>query len=367
MKNRFFLLFNLILLLISVFTINNACSRKEGKEGSVDSVKLLGWIGYGESDLLASIERETGILVEVKEYQGGTEMFSILERDQSYDIVVLDPEFIHLLYENDYLIPLNKNDFNFENYHPFFRDKVDQIWIDKNLYAIPVRFGIIGIMYNQDRVDRDDISSYSNLFGNKKYENRIAVMNLWQAVMGAVSLGLGFKPNPYDLSKDQLEKIEETLFVLKQNGLKIFTQVSSLVESLDDESTWIMLGGGEANTERLKNRGENFDWVIPREGAILWMETLGILKNSSKKDAALKVLNFLYGAEGQALLARRNAYISSPPNLEAHKLLTKEELEVRHISDYEEMDSLLENVVIRRLPKKEMTKKWIDIWEKIKR
>jgi len=358
-----------LFLLISYFPyfFITSCKNKQlDKKEKHEVVRLLGWIGYDEADLLDAVRKNINIEVEVKTYQGGTEMLSILESDtSSYDVVVLDPEYIAIARKKNLLQPLDINNFDLSIIHPFFQE-LDLLKKGRDYYAIPVRFGIVGILYNSDRVNEEEIRSYSNLF-NEKFKNRISIIDLWQPVMGVISMSLGNRTNPYNLNDIQLEAVKKRLLDLKRHGTRIHKTVMGLIESLNDESAWIMLGGGEANAWTLHNKGKNFNWLIPEEGGILWMESLGIVKNAINKERAIKLIKYLQSAEGLALLAKRKAYISSPTSIEALKFFTDEELKIRGISNKELMTDLLNQVVVRRLPNVDMFDKWDSIWKDFKK
>lgn len=330
-----------------------------------NTVRLLAWVGYDEADLWREFRESSGIDVAVKTYIGGTAMLNELKKNpDSYDVVVLDPEFIALAHQNNLLDSMDRDAFDFSEYHPFFRE-LSILEVEEQLVAVPVRFGIIGLLYNADRVSPEDTESYASILKDK-YKNRVSVMNLWQSTMGTVSLSLGNSKKPYGVSLDGLADIEERLTELRSHGIRVHNAVPDLLGCLEDEVTWIMLGGGEANAASLQGRGKNFKWRVPKEGGILWMESLGIVKNTPNRNNAMKVIKFLQSATGQALLARRKTYISSPPSLDACQLLTHEERELRHIASTEQMTELLNSVVVRELPPSQMLKEWTDVWERFK-
>ena len=330
-------------------------------------VRLLGWIGYDEEDLLRDFTAKTGIKVRVKTFIGGTEMLSILSASPNeFDVVVLDPEFVRRAVSSNLLDELNPADYDLSSYHPFFLAQDGAVQktarIDGRLYAIPARYGLIGLMYNRDRVSEADMESFGALW-NPKYKGRIAAFApLWQPLMGVVSLSLGNSGNPYDLTGQQLLAVEERLKSLrKEQQIALHQSVPSLLDAFKSGTAWIMAAGADANAYSLRDNG-SIAWSIPREGGIMWTESLGLVKNSKNRDGAVKLIQYLQSAEGQVRLARRSMYISSPPSLTALSMLSEEERRLRKSASRAELDQNLSRVVVRSLPSDE--KAWKDAYER---
>ncbi len=69
----------------------------------------------------------------------------------------------------------------------------------------------------------------------------------------------------------------------------------------------IVFGGGEWLTAGLVKDKPNLDWVIPEQGAVRWAQSIGVMKDSTKKDLALKFVQYIVSPEGQARLATSSA------------------------------------------------------------
>lgn len=347
-------------LIIASFLLT-ACNKKP------TPVRLLAWIGYDEPDLFAEFSEKEGIPVEVKTFIGGSQMLSMLESAPSrYDVVVLDPEYISLAVSKKLLSPLNPAEYDTTHHHPYFR-ALDVLKVDGQDYAIPVRFGAIGIMYNADQVQPGEVRSYKQLL-RPEFTARLSVFDLWQPVMGTLSLmHYPLRANPYDLNEKELSVVADSLKQLRANNIRVHANVPDLVSHLADERTWIMIGGGEANIPALKERGKNFKALIPEEGGILWMESLGITSTAARKSDAVKLVQYLQKPEGQVKLARRSMYISSPTSVTAVNMMSQNEREIRGIATPEDLDALLKKLVLRRLPPPAMQKHWQEAWDEFLR
>lgn len=210
----------LISILLLIISFANSCGKKEEK---THEVRLLAWVGYDEADLVAPFEKETGIKVETKTFLGGSQMFSFLKNDpQAFDVVVLDPEYIQRVYDEGLLEKLDPKNYDFSGYFPIFLKNNKHIWINEELYAVPVRFGIIGLLYNVDRVIAEEMRSYQSLW-NPKYKGKIAMIDLYQPNIGVVSLKMKRNgADPYNLSNTEFDELQKSFCLLRVKYIRFF-------------------------------------------------------------------------------------------------------------------------------------------------
>lgn len=353
--------------ILLVLAIGAYYSFKPNPPETGKKVRLLAWVGYDEPDLFVEFEKSTGIDVTVDTFIGGPQMLKRLQTNPTaYDVVVLDPEFVQLAVDDDLLAPLDRGNYDTSRYHQRFKEMPETV-VEGDLYAIPVRFGIVGIMYHTERVPKEVASDLKMLLSDSRLSSRISMIDLWQPSLGLIAINEIGAKDPYLATTDDLVRVQKSILRLRDGGAKIHESVPDLMNSLSDNSTWVMLGGGEANTAALISRNQPYDWLVPKQGGILWVESLGIVKGTPNRGEAVELIKFLQSAEGQVKLARRATYISSTPSLAAAELLSSEERKLRKISDEAAIDDLLSNVMVRHLPPDKLIGEWEDIWQAAKR
>src|SRR5438045_2238006 len=79
----------------------------------------------------------------------------------------------------------------------------------------------------------------------------------------------------------------------------------------------ILVGGGEWVTAGLAKENPALDFSIPKEGGILWSQSLAIFAAGKNKDLALKFIQYVLSPEGQAHLATSSCYWGMPANSKA--------------------------------------------------
>jgi spermidine/putrescine transport system substrate-binding protein len=351
----------LLQLLIAVLAlcVVPSCQREP------EAVRLLGWVGYEEKDLLDLIESRTGVRVLVEPFVGGDQMFQILLRNpDGFDLVVVDPEYIEKLVRSGTIQPLRENEFDFSSYFPALRH-FDLSYVNGKLYAVLIRFGINGLVYNTKHLTPEEASSYAVL-KSEKLRGHIVLFDWYLPNMGVFSRILGNSNSPYDLDGGQFTRLQQYMKEIRPAVSAIQSSFSEMVAALASEQAWAQPTAGESLTWVLRQTNPAIDWTVPAEGGILWCETLAIPTQARNESQAIKVIRFLQSPEGQAALVRRKAYIGAVPNEQAYRLLTDAERSVLKISNAADAEKLLSKVSVRRLPVKQTEAEWQQAWTKFK-
>ena len=87
----------------------------------------------------------------------------------------------------------------------------------------------------------------------------------------------------------------------------------------------ILVGGGEFVTAGLAAENPALDWVLPEQGGVRWSQSIGIFKDSNKKDLAVEFVKYIVSPEGQARLATSSCYWAMPANQKAGEHLSNQQ------------------------------------------
>ncbi len=122
-------------------------------------------------------------------------------------------------------------------------------------------------------------------------------------------------------------------------------------------SSDILVGGGEWVTAGLAKENPALDFSIPKEGAVLWSQSLAMFKDSKNKDMALKFIQYILSPEGQARLATSSCYWGMPSNTKA--ALTDDQKKVLR---FDEQPGFLARAQAYPAPNADLDKKMQDLW-----
>ncbi len=178
-----------------------------------------------------------------------------------------------------------------------------------NKYSVPYMFGTVGLIYNKDVVT-EPVDSWDILW-NEKYKGKIFMFDTYRDTMGAA-----LKKLNYSLNTTNAKEIEEA----KQLLLDQRKLVSPLY-GVDNGTTMIPAGESDINMIwsgeglNLQDEYPNLVYVVPKEGANFWIDSLCIPYNASNVDGAEKFINFVSDKESALRIADEIGYTT--PNREA--------------------------------------------------
>jgi spermidine/putrescine transport system substrate-binding protein len=159
-----------------------------------------------------------------------------------------------------------------------------------------------------------------------------------------------------EISEADLPAIKEVLVKMKANT-KAVTDVVSSQTALATGEADVLIGGGEWVTAGIAKENPDLDFSIPKEGAVLWSQSLAMFKDSRNKELALKFIQYVMSPEGQARLATSACYWGMPANAKA--ALDEDQ---KRILRFSEQGEFLKRAQGYPAPSEELDKKMQDLW-----
>ena len=290
----------------------------KNKMRSEEQVIVYNWGEYIDPDVITMFEEETGISVIYEEFETNEIMYPKIKSGAiAYDVVCPSDYMIERMVREDLLAEINWDNVpNIKNIDPTYMDQSKSFDPD-NAYSVPYCFGTVGILYNKTMVD-EPIDSWDVLW-DPKYTDNILMQD---SVRDAFAVAL--KRKGYSLNSTDVNELEEaTADLIEQKPLVqayVIDQVRD--KMIGNEAAIGVIYSGEAIYTQWEN--ENLEYVIPKEGSNVWIDSWVIPKNAQNKENGEKFINFLCRPD----IALMNfEYITySTPNKEARALIEDEEL-----------------------------------------
>jgi spermidine/putrescine transport system substrate-binding protein len=325
------------------------------RAAAADELNVLTWCDHLDPKLIGPFEEEHGVRVNLKDYEGTGTALALLEQSRpgDWDVWVVNSNDVPQVSRQINFAELSENDFDMaslftETREPLFHYK------DGKMIAVPEKFGYSSISFNRNRVDVEDMQTISVLW-NEKYAGRIGIFDWYQPVMQTLLVCNG--GDPKNMTMADLEPIREQLLKIKKIAALI-SDVVTCQTALATGDIDILGGGAEFIVAQLAvTEMPELDWVVPKEGASRWMQSITILEDSTRKDLALKFLQYIMSNEGQARLATSECFWAMPTSMNA-ALSDAEKKALR----WDKQPEYLANTVydIRQDP--ELDQAQIDIW-----
>ena len=306
------------IVLVILITGGGIFYGSKNKMRSEEQVIVYNWGEYIDPDVLTMFEEETGISVIYEEFETNEIMYPKIKSGAiAYDVVCPSDYMIERMVKEDLLAEINWDNVpNIKNIDPTYMDQSKSFDPD-NAYSVPYCFGTVGILYNKTMVD-EPIDSWDVLW-DPKYTDNILMQD---SVRDAFAVAL--KRKGYSLNSTDVNELEEaTADLIKQKPLVqayVIDQVRD--KMIGNEAAIGVIYSGEAIYTQWEN--ENLEYVIPKEGSNVWIDSWVIPKNAQNKENGEKFINFLCRPD----IALMNfEYITySTPNKEARALIEDEEL-----------------------------------------
>jgi spermidine/putrescine transport system substrate-binding protein len=320
-------------------------------------INALVWCDHSDPNLLKPFEDATGIKVNVKEFEGTGAGLALVDQSKpgDWDVMVIDSIDVHRGVEKKLFEPLPEDKLPFADMFP--EVKLDaSTKIDGKRYGITEKFGYNTIGYNNTKVDVADMQSLATLTSDK-YKGRIAIYDYYLPVIGMAAMAIGKKTN--EITEADLPAIKAVLVKMKANA-KAVTDVAASQTALATGEADILVGGGEWVTAGIAKDKPELDFSIPKEGAVLWSQSLAMFKDSKNKDDALKFIQYILSPEGQARLATSSCYWGMPSNTKA--ALTDDQ---KKILRFAEQPEFLKRAQSYPAPDEALDKKMQDLWTEV--
>lgn len=295
-----------------------------GSKASSEEVIVYNWGEYIDPETIEMFEAETGIKVIYDEFETNEIMYPKVESGASaYDVICPSDYMIEKMIANDLLQEINFDNIpNIKNIDSQYMEESKQ-FDPENKYSVPYCWGTVGILYNKTMVD-EPIDSWSVLW-DEKYENNILMQD---SVRDAFMVPLKWKG--YSLnSLDQNELNEAKDLLVAQKPLVQAYVVDQVRDKMiGNEAAIGVIYSGEAIYTQREN--PDLEYVIPKEGSNVWIDSWVISKNAPNVANAEKFIDFMCRAD----IALMNFdYITySTPNAAARELIEDEDIKNSEIA-----------------------------------
>ena len=330
----------------------------------------MAWPGNADPYVIAEFEKMHNVKVRIKEYVGGDQMMALLHQAPpgTFDVVMTDAEYMHLLKEGDFLEQLDPDDYPLKDFWPEFQ-KFPLHWFNDDLYSVMTDFGYLGLSYNTEIFKPEELESYEAMW-SEKAKGKVGFFDFYLPSMGCVSLASGNTP-PFDLSKDQFKSMEAKLMSLRGQASGFYS-IADIFSSFSNRQATLIPGIGEWITLGLRESGVPVDTLIPKEGGLQWTESMSIIKSSPKKDLAKKLIQWTTSPKGQVLMATKPDNKKSIPSKAGWELLNKTmpdeakllRMELNAPNVIDEFRS--KKIAFRQLPSNQSIEDWNELWTDFK-
>ncbi len=274
-------------------------------------LKIYNFFEYMPQELLDKFTAETGVTVTMDTFDSNEAMLASLKAGKlgQYDVAVPGDYMVDILGKEGLLDTYAPDEVpNFGNIAPQW---LDVPFDPGRKSSIPYQWGSTGFSVNRD-VYQGDISSLAILFDPPaELQGKINVLDSQGEVLALGSIYLGIPQCTQD--REQLKALNDMLLNAKQHWASFGSDTAKDVLVSGDAAAGMIYNGFSA---KARAEGPNVEYAFPKEGYVLWMDNMVLLKDAPNRDNALKFMNFLLDPENAATLTNYAAYTSGVTGVE---------------------------------------------------
>jgi len=257
--------------LLAMSLLAAGCSRPE------KTLAVFMWSEYIDPELVQRFEAEQKLKVVLDTYENTETMMSkVASAGSLYDVVVMSDHAVRTMIKPGKLAALDLAKIpNAGNVAPRFRDPA---YDPGSRYSLPYQWGTMGLVYRKDKLP-DFRASWAAVLEPAAQPGPVVLLDSMRDLMGAALLLDGHSPNTRDPA--ELAQAGKRLEAARTPRLLGFYGSPDSADKVVAGDAWV---GIAYNGDALVKLDDNTDFVLPREGTIVWVDAMTIPAASRHKE-----------------------------------------------------------------------------------
>lgn len=342
-----------------------AFGHSNNSKGEVDPMQTYGCnvlnvYNTGEyigEEVNSKFEELYNVKINYSMFASNEELYTKLMGGSRYDVLVPSDYMIERLIDEKMLQPLDKSLIpNFDN---LADDVLGLSYDPENIYAAPYFWGTVGILYNHNNVDVEDVETLGyNILHEEKYRGKVFVYDSERDSFMMAFKALGYSMNTED--ENEIQEAYQWLIEMDEKVDPSYVTDEVIDAMMNGEKDIAVVYSGDAAYILAEN--EEMSFYMPESGTNLWVDAMVIPANASCPALAHEYINFILSDEISYENSSYVGYASSNKNVLEQMVSEGGEFEGNEAYmprlGYEKDEVFRHNDVLK--------KKLSDLWIKVK-
>ncbi len=287
--------------------LSAGAAQAEGK------LSIYHWFEYMPQELLDKFAQEHDVQVTMDTYDSNESMLATLKAGSlgSYDVAVPGDYMVDIMRQGGLLDEIKDGELkNLSN--------IEENWVDVDFdpgrkHSIPYQWGSTGFSVNRD-VYQGDIGTTAIIFDPpEELRGKINVLDSQGEVIALASIHLGIPQCTQD--REQLKALDALLQGAKEHWASFNSDSAKDVLVSGDAAAGMIYNGFSA---KAREEGAPVEYAFPKEGYIVWMDNVVLLKDAPNRANALLFMDFLLEPENIAAVTNYARYAAGVKDVSPH-------------------------------------------------
>ncbi|ANT60054.1 ABC transporter substrate-binding protein [Salipiger sp. CCB-MM3] len=274
-------------------------------------LSLYHWFEYIPQELLDKFAEEYDVEVTMDTFDSNEALLAALKAGKmgSYDLAVPGDYMVKIMGDEGMLDTFEPGELsNFGN--------IEDKWLDVDFdpgrkSSIPYQWGSTSFSVNKEVYD-GPLDSLSLIFEPPaELKGKINVLDTSGETLTLASLYLGIPQCSSD--REQLKALNALVQAAKPDWASFGSDVAKDVLVSGDAAAGMIWSGFSA---KARAEGAPIEYVFPKEGMIVWMDNVVLLKDAPNRENALKFMDFLLEPENAAAVTNYAQYTAGVKGVE---------------------------------------------------
>ena len=243
---------------------------------------------YIGEDVNSKFEEEYNVRINYSMFASNEEMYTKLMGGSRYDVLIPSDYMIERLIDEDLVQPIDKSLItNWDNLYP---GVLNQDFDKNNDYSVPYFWGTVGILYNHNTVDLEDVESQGyNILHNEKYKGKVFVYDSERDSFMMAFKALGYSMNTED--PDEIQEAYQWLLEMDKLVSPAYVTDEVIDAMMNGERDIAVVYSGDA--AYILSENEDMSFYMPESGTNFWVDAMVIPTNSECAELAHEYINFM--------------------------------------------------------------------------
>ena len=281
LKKTFRMIMSGLFVLVLIFTVFT------GIKGNGKTLRIFNSGEYMDPELIENFEKQYDCKVIYETFDSNETMYTKLMSGSEYDIIIPSDYMIERLIKEDQLQPVNWN-------HITHKDEIDPAnmgyaFDPTNKYSVPYFVGTVGILYDKNVVDEEDLKDGWELLRNPKYAGDIYMYDSERDSFMVALKALGYSMNTTD--RKEIKEAYDWLIDQKKNMDVVYAGDDVMDNMISGNKAIAVVYSGDATYIMAEN--DDLEFLEPPEGTNEWCDAMVMTKSCRDTELAEQFMDYM--------------------------------------------------------------------------